>query len=40
MSERIPFPEDLPDELWIEKFRQIEWLADVGILGVKNATEQ
>jgi len=32
----IPFPEDLPDEIWIEKFRQIQWLAEKGLLGAKN----
>jgi len=31
----IPFPENLPDGVWVEKFRQIEWLADKGLLGAK-----
>lgn len=31
----IPFPEELPDEVWIEKWRQIEWLSEKGLLGVK-----
>jgi len=31
----IPFPENLADEVWMEKFRQIEWLADKGLLGAK-----
>ena len=31
----IPFPEDLPDEVWAEKVRQMEWLARNGMLGVK-----
>ena len=31
----LPFPELLDDETWIEKFRQIEWLADKGLLGAK-----
>ncbi|MCT4640384.1 MAG: hypothetical protein N4A72_21990 [Bacteroidales bacterium] len=32
---KIPFPEELPDDVWFEKWRQIEWLADQGILGAK-----
>jgi hypothetical protein len=31
----IPFPEELDDEKWMEKYRQVEWLADKGLLGVK-----
>lgn len=31
----IPFPEELEDELWIEKVKQIEWLSDQGMLGIK-----
>ncbi|WP_148335580.1 hypothetical protein [Bacteroides neonati] len=31
----IPFPEQLPDEVWAEKMRQIEWLSTKGMLGVK-----
>lgn len=30
----IPFPEELEDEVWAEKARQIEWLAKRGLLGV------
>ncbi|MBQ3658003.1 MAG: hypothetical protein II956_14375 [Bacteroidales bacterium] len=35
----IPFPEKLDDEVWIEKFRQIEWLADKGLLGAKQSPQ-
>ncbi len=28
----IPFPEELDDDVWIEKYRQIEWLADKKML--------
>jgi len=31
----IPFPEELEDEIWMEKYRQVEYLADIGLLGVK-----
>lgn len=31
----ISFPENLPDEVWAEKMRQLEWLARKGLLGVK-----
>lgn len=31
----IPFPEDLPDDLWAIKCAQVGWLGDKGILGVK-----
>ena len=31
----IPFPEDLPDDVWYEKMRQIEWLSEKGLIGVK-----
>nr|DAY40929.1 MAG TPA: hypothetical protein [Caudoviricetes sp.] len=31
----IPFPEELTDEVWAEKVRQIEWLARKGLLGTK-----
>ena len=31
----IPFPEDLDDETWAMKWAQIQWLAEQGILGVK-----
>jgi len=33
----IPHPEDLPDEVWMEKYRQIEWLGEKGLLGVKSS---
>ena len=33
----IPFPEDLPDDVWLEKWRQIEWLGEAGVLGVKKS---
>jgi hypothetical protein len=36
----IPFPELLDDETWIEKFRQIEWLADKGLLGAKRMDKE
>jgi len=32
---KIPFPEDLPDDVWMEKYRQIEWLAAKKMLGIK-----
>ncbi|MEI7487050.1 MAG: hypothetical protein WCJ72_06500 [Chryseobacterium sp.] len=31
----IPFPEELEDELWAEKWAQIGWLAENGFLGLK-----
>lgn len=31
----IPYPEELPDEVWAEKVKQINWLATKGLLGVK-----
>ncbi|MCT4613588.1 MAG: hypothetical protein N4A49_01785 [Marinifilaceae bacterium] len=31
----IPHPEDLDDEIWMEKLRQIQWLAESKILGTK-----
>ncbi|MFL0089686.1 hypothetical protein [Tenacibaculum maritimum] len=31
----IPFPENLPDDVWAQKFAQVMWLADQGILSVK-----
>jgi len=33
----IPFPEDLPDDVWFEKWRQVEWLAEKGLLGLKSS---
>lgn len=30
-------PDELTDEDWMENVRQIEWLADKGLLGVKSA---
>lgn len=35
----IPFPEELEDEVWFEKWKQIQWLADKGILGTKTGSE-
>ena len=32
----IPFPEDLPDELWAEKVAQLKWMAEKGLLGIKS----
>ena len=29
----IPFPEDLENEVWAEKWAQIKWLTDKGIIG-------
>lgn len=29
----IPFPEQLSDEVWAEKWQQIVWLAEKGIIG-------
>jgi len=31
----VPFPEELDDDTWMEKYRQIEWLAETGLLGIK-----
>jgi hypothetical protein len=31
----IPFPEQLDDDTWCEKFRQVEWLLEAGHLLVK-----
>jgi hypothetical protein len=31
----IPFPEELPDNIFFEKVRQIEWLSKKGMLGIK-----
>lgn len=31
----IPFPELLSDEMWMEKYRQVEWLAEKGVIGTK-----
>jgi hypothetical protein len=36
---KIPFPEELEDEVWIEKYRQIEWLAEMGHLGISKEKE-
>lgn len=33
----IPFPEKLPDDVWFEKMRQIEWLGKSGLLGIKES---
>jgi hypothetical protein len=32
---KIPHPERLSDDEWIENVRQLEWLADKEILGPK-----
>jgi len=32
---KIPFPEKLSDDDWMENVRQLEFLADSGLLGVK-----
>jgi hypothetical protein len=29
---KIPFPELLPDDVWIRKYKQIEWLGEKGLL--------
>lgn len=31
----IPFPEELSDELWAEKWAQLRWLMDEGYIGYK-----
>ncbi len=31
----IPFPEQLSDDVWAQKWAQVNWLADQGILNVK-----
>jgi len=31
----IPFPEELDDETWSEKWQQLLWLAEKGILKMK-----
>jgi hypothetical protein len=36
---KIPFPEELPDSVWMEKYCQIEWLGKAGMLGVSEETE-
>lgn len=33
----IPFPEELNDEIWAEKWSQLQWLTDKGIIGAKNS---
>ena len=32
----IPFPEQLPDTLWAEKWAQVRFLAENGVLGIKD----
>ncbi|WP_256380360.1 hypothetical protein [Flammeovirga sp. OC4] len=32
---KIPFPEQLPDEVYWEKAKQIQWLAEKGVLGIE-----
>lgn len=34
----IPFPEQLDDDTWHEKWQQIVWLSESGVLGVKKET--
>ena len=29
----IPFPEELDDDTWMMKYRQLQWLADKGLFG-------
>ena len=36
----IPFPEELSDSLWMEKYRQIEWLVEIGIIGTEKIDKQ
>ena len=31
----IPFPEKLTTDVWVNKFAQLKYLADEGILGTK-----
>lgn len=31
----IPRPEDLDDDDWVENVKQLQWLADKGLLGMK-----
>lgn len=31
----VPFPEELDDEAWMEKYRQVEYLSELGLLGIK-----
>jgi len=31
----IPFPEDLPDDVWAEKYRQFQWLVENNYLPLK-----
>jgi len=31
----IPFPEQLSDEVWAEKWEQLKWLAEKGLLSNK-----
>jgi len=33
---KIPFPEELSNEKWVEKWKQVEWLSQEGILGINN----
>lgn len=32
----IPFPEQLSDIVWAEKWAQVKWLVDKGIVAPKN----
>jgi hypothetical protein len=31
----IPFPEQLDDDTWLEKYRQYQWLLEAGHLPIK-----
>ncbi|MCK0199234.1 hypothetical protein ACQ1P2_02830 [Ornithobacterium rhinotracheale] len=31
----IPFPEQLPDDIWVMKLAQVTWLAEKGLLNLK-----
>jgi hypothetical protein len=33
----IPFPEQLSDTLWAEKWAQVQWLIDKGLVAPKTA---
>lgn len=33
----IPFPEQLSDTVWSEKWAQVKWLIDKGIVAPKNS---
>ncbi|MDT8346657.1 MAG: hypothetical protein RQ756_02550 [Flavobacteriaceae bacterium] len=31
----IPFPERLKDDVWVEKWAQVQWLIDKGVVAPK-----